>query len=68
MPDPIVLNTGQTIDPLLTAEEVAAYLRITRTTLYRWAAAGKGPASILIGTDRRWRLSVIEDYLNAQAA
>ena len=54
-----------TMDELLTVEEVAGYLRVSRSTVWRWCQAKKVPA-FKIG--REWRISgpVLEDLVAAQ--
>lgn len=53
------------MDELLTVEEVAAYLRVSRTTVWRWCQAKKVPA-FKIG--REWRISapVLAELMLAQ--
>jgi len=47
------------VDPLLTANEVAAILRVSRVTLYREIRRGNVPAPIKLGTCSRWPRSEI---------
>ena len=53
------------MDELLTVEEVASYLRVSRSTVWRWCQAKKVPA-FKIG--REWRISepVLEGLVAAQ--
>ncbi len=53
------------MDELLTVEEVATYLRVSRSTVWRWCQAKKVPA-FKIG--REWRISgpVLEGLVAAQ--
>ncbi len=53
------------MDELLTVEEVATYLRVSRSTVWRWCQAKKVPA-FKIG--REWRISgpVLEELVAAQ--
>jgi excisionase family DNA binding protein len=53
------------MDELLTVDEVAAYLRVSRSTVWRWCQAKKIPA-FKIG--REWRISgpVLEELMRAQ--
>ncbi len=44
-------------EPLLTAEEVAEYLRTTPNTVYRWCRSGKLPAKRIA---KEWRISRAE--------
>ena len=50
------------MDPLMTLEEVAAYLRLSKDTVYRMAQAGKIPAS-KVGTQWRFRGSEVDAWL-----
>jgi len=47
------------VDPLLTAKEVAAMLRVSTVTLYREIRRGNVPAPIKLGTCSRWPRSEI---------
>jgi excisionase family DNA binding protein len=49
---------------LLTVEEAARYLRVTRRTLDRWRASGIGPRSIKLPSGgRRYRCEDLDAYL-----
>jgi excisionase family DNA binding protein len=52
-------------DDLLTKQEVAEMLHVSRRTIDRWTAAGKGPPSITLPSSgrRRWRRGDIRDRL-----
>jgi excisionase family DNA binding protein len=52
------------MEELLTVEEVASYLRVSRSTVWRWCQEKKVPA-FKIG--REWRISrpVLEDLVAA---
>jgi excisionase family DNA binding protein len=41
-------------NPLLTVEEVAASLRVSRSTIWRWCQDGMFPTAFKIG--RNWRI------------
>lgn len=47
---------------LMTIEEVAAYLRLSKDTVYRMAQAGKIPAS-KVGTQWRFRQNDVDAWL-----
>jgi excisionase family DNA binding protein len=50
--------------PLLTADEVAETLQISRQRLYAWRHEGKGPRAITLeGRMLRWRADELESYL-----
>lgn len=51
------------MEPLLTLNEVASALRVTRSCLYRWLAKGKFPPPIAVGRYKRWRREDVEQYL-----
>lgn len=53
------------MDEFLTVEEVAVYLRVSRSTVWRWCQAKKVPA-FKIG--REWRISgpVLEELVASQ--
>ena len=50
------------MDTLMTLEEVAAYLRLSKDTVYRMAQSGKIPAS-KVGTQWRFRQSEVNAWL-----
>ncbi len=50
------------MDELMTLEEVAAYLRLSKDTLYRMAQTGKIPAS-KVGNQWRFRRTEIDTWL-----
>jgi excisionase family DNA binding protein len=51
-------------EELLTVEEAARYLRVTRRTLDRWRANGIGPPSIKLPSGgRRYRRQDLDAYL-----
>jgi excisionase family DNA binding protein len=52
---------SQPFDEILTVDEVADYLRVSRATVCRWCGAGKLPA-FKIGKSWRVRRSVLEGY------
>lgn len=52
------------LDTLMTLEEVAAYLRLSRDTVYRMVQKGKIPAS-KVGTQWRFRKIEVDDWLDA---
>ncbi len=48
----------------MTVEDVAEMLRINKSTVYRMAKAGRIPAT-RVGRQWRFRLSALEDFLDA---
>lgn len=56
-------------DPLLTANEVVAFLRISRPTFYRRIADGTIPQPVKIGALSRWpRSEIVRSIEKAKAA
>ena len=53
---------GIRMDDLMTLAEVAAYLRLSKDTVYRMASAGKLPAS-KVGSQWRFRRDDVEQWL-----
>ncbi len=51
------------VDELLTATDVAAYLRVSLRTFNRLHLAGEGPTHLLIGRQRRWRKSDVAAWV-----
>lgn len=51
--------------PIMTIEEVAAYLRVHRTSLYRWVKAGAIPY-FKAGSDYRFLRSEIDRYARGE--
>ncbi|MGH7700378.1 MAG: helix-turn-helix domain-containing protein [Gemmatimonadales bacterium] len=50
---------------ILTIEEVAAYLRLTPQTIYKWAQEKRLPA-VKLGKEWRFRKSILDRWLDAQ--
>lgn len=53
------------VSPLLDSREVAAFLKISESTLSRWRADKKGPPFLRMGGITRYRLDAVETWLNA---
>lgn len=51
-------------DPLLTIDDVAAWLGKPKNTLYAWHSRGKGPRAIRVGNTLRYRRSEVERWLD----
>ena len=62
MPSATTQRTPQQLQRLLTPDEVASYLRLTRTQVIRQARAGRIPA-LKLGKCYRFQLPVIEQWL-----
>lgn len=56
-----------TMEPLLTPEEVATFLRKSRSWVYQ-AAADKKLPSTRVGRDLRFKRSELESWLNANTS
>lgn len=51
------------ISPLRDSREIAAFLRVSESTLSRWRAEKKGPPFIRIGGVTRYRFEQVEQWL-----
>lgn len=51
--------------PLLNRVDSAAYIGLAVGTLDRWRTEGRGPSYVKIGGAVRYRLAVLDDYLDA---
>lgn len=49
--------------PLLDSHEVAAYLKVSESTLSRWRSAGGGPPFVRLGGVARYRLAAVDAWL-----
>jgi prophage regulatory protein len=52
-----------TVQTLLTAEEVAAMLGVSERTLWRLLSAGKVPKPVRFGRSTRWKAGEIQRWL-----
>jgi excisionase family DNA binding protein len=57
------ISKPEPIEPLLTLDDVVAYLGIPKNTLYRWRVDGEGPRAMKIGKHLRYRRSELEAWL-----
>ncbi|SRR6266516_6712586 len=58
-------STGQwRPDPLLTIDDVAAWLGKPKNTLYAWHSRGRGPRAIRVGNTLRYRRSEVDRWLD----
>lgn len=53
-------------DRLLEPEDVAAMLRIPKSTLYAWRYRGEGPPSLRIGKHLRYKRDAILEWVEQQ--
>ena len=51
------------VSPLRDSREIAAFLRVSESTLSRWRAEKKGPPFIRIGGVTRYRIEQVEHWL-----
>jgi len=59
----VTASTGVPLEPLLTIEDVAAYLQVPVGTLYQWRTRGGGPVGLRVGRHVRYRRSDVERWL-----
>jgi excisionase family DNA binding protein len=55
-------------DPLLTTEDLAAYVKVPVATTYQWNYRKSGPAAIRVGRHLRYRKSDVDAWLVANTA
>lgn len=51
------------VSPLMHSREVAAYLKVSESTLSRWRSAGTGPPFLRLGGIARYRLDAVDRWL-----
>lgn len=56
------------LDPLLSIQELAAYLDLPVATLYAWRYRGQGPPGFKVGRHVRYRHSDVDRWINDQLA
>lgn len=56
-------SSGVTASPLLDSREVAAYLRVSESTLSRWRSLGSGPPFMRLGGIARYRVEAVDRWL-----
>ena len=56
------------VSPLRDSREIAAFLRVSESTLSRWRAEKKGPPFIRIGGVTRYRIEQVEQWLASLGA
>ena len=57
-------NGTLVVSPLMHSREVAAYLKVSESTLSRWRSAGTGPPFLRLGGIARYRLDVVDRWLD----
>jgi len=53
---------------IMTSDETAEYLRVSKSTLYAWQYHGTGPRASRVGKHLRYRKSDVDRWLDAQVA
>lgn len=56
------------LEPLLTTQELAAYLAVPIATLYAWRWRGEGPPGFRVGRYLRYRLCDVDAWMLDQLA
>ena len=56
------------MDGLLTIDDVAAFLRVEKGTLYQWRSRRKGPRAFKVGRHLRYDMADVRAWLEAQGA
>ncbi len=56
----------ETVDRLLTVEELAGYLDVPVATVYAWRHHRQGPPGFRVGRHLRFRWSDVERWINNQ--
>jgi excisionase family DNA binding protein len=51
------------LEPLLTVQELADYLGVPVATIYAWRYRGDGPSGFRVGRHLRYRWSDVEDWI-----
>lgn len=51
------------VSPLMDSREIAAYLKVSESTLSRWRSAGQGPPFLRMGGIARYRLDTVDAWL-----
>lgn len=51
------------VSPLMDSREIAAYLKVSESTLSRWRSAGQGPPFLRLGGIARYRIDVVNTWL-----
>jgi excisionase family DNA binding protein len=63
----LISHSPDSFERLLTVNEVSAWLRVPRSTLYGWRYAGTGPIGFCLGRGVRYRRSDVEAWLETRA-
>lgn len=52
-----------TVSPLMNSREIAAYLKVSESTLSRWRSAGQGPPFLRLDGIARYRIEAVDAWL-----
>ncbi len=58
----------ESVDRLLTVEDLAGYLEVPVATIYAWRYHHRGPPGFRVGRHLRFRWSDVERWINDQFA
>lgn len=58
----------ETLDQLLTVEDLAGYLDVPVATVYAWRYRGQGPPGFRVGRHLRFRRSDVEHWIEGRIA
>lgn len=56
-------NGAILVSPLMDSREIAAYLKVSESTLSRWRSAGQGPPFLRLGGIARYRIDAVDAWL-----
>ncbi len=56
----------ETLDRLLSVDDLAEYLDVPKATLYAWRYRGQGPPSFRVGKHLRYRQSDVAHWIGQQ--
>jgi excisionase family DNA binding protein len=56
----------ETLDRLLTTQQLADYLGVPVATLYAWRYTGDGPPGFRVGKHLRYRIADVEEWIHSQ--
>jgi excisionase family DNA binding protein len=54
------------LEPLISVDELAAYLGLPKQTIYDWRVSGKGPKGYRIGKHLRFAVSDVRAWVEQQ--
>lgn len=63
-----VAVVAATIEPLWTADDVAAFLGVPKGTLYQWRYLGQGPRASKVGRHLRYDPADVRAWFRARGA